>query len=71
VSCFPHLLALHPHIVWHQSCLNLQRFSDVGVTVLIASHDHSLISALNPRLLTLDQGTMIVGGDTEIGEHIV
>lgn len=39
-----------------------QRFSEVGVTVLVASHDHNLISSFNPRLLTLDQGRMIVGG---------
>ncbi len=36
-----------------------RRFSEVGVTVLVASHDHHLISTFNPRLITLDKGTLV------------
>ena len=36
-----------------------QRFSEVGVTVLVASHDHHLIQAFNPRLITLDKGQLV------------
>ncbi|MFK8029772.1 MAG: cell division ATP-binding protein FtsE [Gammaproteobacteria bacterium] len=39
-----------------------QRFSDVGVTVLVASHDHHLIDAFNPRLITLDKGQLVEPG---------
>lgn len=47
-----------------------QRFSEVGVTVLVASHDHHLIHAFNPRLITLDKGQLVepdlsLGGPAE------
>ncbi|HET7370798.1 MAG TPA: cell division ATP-binding protein FtsE [Gammaproteobacteria bacterium] len=35
-----------------------QRFNQVGVTVLIASHDHALISRLGHRVLSLDHGRL-------------
>ncbi|SOB77577.1 cell division transport system ATP-binding protein [Marinobacter sp. LV10R510-11A] len=38
------------------------QFSQVGVTVLIASHDLALISEMDRRTLTLDHGNLIVGG---------
>ncbi|MCW8986429.1 MAG: cell division ATP-binding protein FtsE, partial [Gammaproteobacteria bacterium] len=36
-----------------------QDFSDVGVTVLVATHDLALISALPYRMLTLKGGKLI------------
>ena len=39
-----------------------QQFNDVGVTVLIASHDFGLINALQKRVLTLDQGELLHDG---------
>ncbi|WP_417544789.1 cell division ATP-binding protein FtsE [Marinobacter sp.] len=38
------------------------QFSQVGVTVLIASHDLALISEMGRRTLTLDHGNLIAGG---------
>lgn len=40
----------------------LQQFNDVGVTVLIASHDVELIKRMNRRLLTLEHGQLIHDG---------
>jgi cell division transport system ATP-binding protein len=37
-------------------------FNQVGVTVLIASHDLALISRLRHRIVTLDQGRLVTGG---------
>jgi len=39
------------------------QFSQVGVTVLIASHDLALINEMNRRTLTLDHGNLIAGGN--------
>ena len=39
-----------------------EQFSQVGVTVLIASHDLALISRLRHRILTLSEGRLIQGG---------
>lgn len=39
------------------------QFSQVGVTVLIASHDLALINEMDRRTLTLDHGNLIVGGN--------
>ena len=41
-------------------------FSQVGVTVLIATHDIVLIDQMNKRRLTLDHGRMIVGADAPL-----
>ncbi|OEY65839.1 cell division ATP-binding protein FtsE [Marinobacter sp. X15-166B] len=38
-----------------------EQFSQVGVTVLIASHDISLINAMGRRTLTLEQGRLVAG----------
>lgn len=38
------------------------QFSQVGVTVLIASHDIALIDSMNRRRLTLEQGRLVTGG---------
>ncbi|MGO1461475.1 MAG: cell division ATP-binding protein FtsE [Marinobacter sp.] len=38
------------------------QFSQVGVTVLIASHDLALINDMDRRTLTLDHGNLIAGG---------
>jgi cell division transport system ATP-binding protein len=40
-----------------------EQFSQVGVSVLIASHDLSLISQMGHRMLTLKQGRLV--GDTQ------
>jgi cell division transport system ATP-binding protein len=42
------------------------RFTDVGVTVLIASHDWRLIEALGQRVIHLEQGRL-VGGELPHG----
>lgn len=39
-----------------------QQFNQVGVTVLIASHDLSLIARLNHRVMTLQKGRLINDG---------
>jgi len=39
-----------------------QRFNDVGVTLLIASHDHSLIEQLGKRRITLASGRLLSNG---------
>ena len=39
-----------------------EQFNQVGVSVLIASHDLALITKLNYRLLTLHQGCMVSTG---------
>jgi cell division transport system ATP-binding protein len=40
--------------------LLFEQFQQVGVTVLIASHDISLISLMNHRLLKLDHGQLVL-----------
>lgn len=37
----------------------LQRLNDVGTTVMIASHDHALISQLGHRVLNLEEGYLV------------
>ena len=39
-----------------------EQFSQVGVSVLVASHDHHLISRMRHRMLRLDQGRLIAAG---------
>ncbi len=39
-----------------------EEFSQVGVTVLIASHDLALISRLRHRIITLNEGRLVTGG---------
>ncbi len=41
-----------------------EEFSQVGVTVLIASHDLALISRLHHRILTLKEGRLVSGSAT-------
>lgn len=36
-----------------------RRFNQVGVTVLVASHDHDLIAGLDKRVLSLRQGQLV------------
>ncbi|ARU54450.1 cell division ATPase [Oleiphilus messinensis] len=43
-----------------------EQFNQVGVTVLIASHDLALISHLRHKLLTLRDGRLMVGQSTEV-----
>lgn len=40
-----------------------KRFQDVGVTVLIATHDIDLINQLNHRIIRLDDGRLNEGGN--------
>ena len=39
-----------------------EEFNQVGVTVLIASHDLALISKLRHRIITLSEGRLVTGG---------
>jgi cell division transport system ATP-binding protein len=39
-----------------------EQFNQVGVTVLIASHDLALISRLRHRIVTLNEGRLVTGG---------
>ncbi len=39
-----------------------EEFNQVGVTVLIASHDLALISRLRHRIITLKEGRLVTGG---------
>lgn len=39
----------------------LEAFNQVGVTVMVATHDLALIAALNHRILTLKEGNLIGG----------
>ena len=41
-----------------------EEFQKVGVTVLIATHDHDLIARLDHRLLSLSQGRLVRDGRT-------
>ncbi len=43
-----------------------EQFSQVGVTVLIASHDIALINDMARRTLTLDQGRLVAGGNAAV-----
>ena len=42
-----------------------EQFNQVGVTVLIASHDLALISRLHHRIITLREGGLVKGGRAE------
>jgi cell division transport system ATP-binding protein len=42
-----------------------EQFNQVGVTVLIASHDLALISRLHHRIITLRQGSLVGGSSPE------
>ena len=39
-----------------------ERFTEVGVTTLIASHDHGLIKRMDKRILALKQGGLVFDG---------
>lgn len=43
-----------------------EQFQQVGVSVLIASHDLELIRRMGHRVLTLSDGRLIVGGDERL-----
>ncbi len=45
-----------------------EQFSQVGVSVLIASHDHNLIARMHHRKLRLEQGRFIADG-SKAGAH--
>ena len=43
------------------------QFSQVGVTVLIATHDIALINEMGRRTLKLDHGRLVAGGTPVLG----
>ncbi len=47
-----------------------EEFNRVGVSMLIASHDLSLIAKLQHRILTLDHGRMIQGADEKAASEL-
>jgi cell division transport system ATP-binding protein len=53
---------LDPELSAEIMCL-FEQFQQVGVTILIASHDISLISKLNHRVLKLDHGQLVESGE--------
>jgi len=44
-----------------------RQFNQVGVTILLATHDHSLFEDFVPRVLTLNQGRIASAGDLDGG----
>jgi cell division transport system ATP-binding protein len=42
-----------------------EAFNAVGVSVLVATHDLSLIAPLNHRIITLRNGELVHGGDND------
>ena len=42
-----------------------EQFTDLGVTTLIASHDHALIQRMNKRVLSLEAGSLVFDGMLE------
>jgi cell division transport system ATP-binding protein len=49
--------------------LLFEQFNQVGVTVLIASHDLGLIARMPHRLLTLRDGGLVRGVDRGVERH--
>ena len=54
---------LDPALSWEIMQL-FEQFTQVGVTVLVASHDHDLIAHMDHRLLTLKEGELVNDGRT-------
>lgn len=52
----------------HEIMKLFAQFQQVGVSVLIASHDLDLINRMGHRVLTLSEGRMIAGGNTVANE---
>ena len=48
-----------------------EQFNQVGVSVLVASHDVALITKLNYRILTLHQGCMVSAGVRMANDEVV
>lgn len=46
-----------------------EQFTEVGVTTLIASHDHGLIKRMNKRILALKEGSIVFDGFLPTGEE--
>ena len=57
---------LDPQLSWEIMQI-FEQFSQVGVTVIVASHDLDLISRMNQRILVLRDGQLI--GDSKQGQH--
>jgi cell division transport system ATP-binding protein len=57
---------LDPALSWDTMML-FEQFNQVGVTVLIASHDLEMISRMKKRIITLREGRVLThgGGDVE------
>jgi cell division transport system ATP-binding protein len=43
-----------------------KRFQDVGVTVIIATHDLHVVQELSQRVIVLDQGALVSGGEDSL-----
>jgi cell division transport system ATP-binding protein len=54
---------LDPELSWEVMRL-FEQFNQVGVTVLIATHDHELVKRMDHRLLTLKQGQLVLDART-------
>jgi cell division transport system ATP-binding protein len=59
---------LDPELSWEIMRL-FEQFNEVGVTVLIATHDLDLVRRMDHRLLTLKQGQLIADGRTRDLHH--
>ena len=46
-----------------------ERFRDIGVTLLIASHDLALITEMGHRRITLDQGRLTADSANPSGQQ--
>ena len=57
---------LDPMLSWEIMCL-FEQFNQVGVTVLIASHDLEMIKRMKKRIITLREGRTLT---TNLGDHM-
>ena len=43
----------------------LQEINNLGTTMLVVTHDHKLVEMFHKRVITLDKGIVVSGGETE------
>ncbi len=46
----------------------LMRLNETGTTVIMVTHEHSLVKCFDKRVITLDKGSLVADGDTLIRE---
>ncbi len=46
----------------------LMRLNETGTTVIMVTHEHSLVKCFDKRVITLDKGNLVADGDTLIRE---